>query len=323
VWHLENGDVLYYAAAVGIAHQAKSNTQRLLIGHEDDILAMALHPNKKTVATGDQKPRPSLIIWDAVTGEKLIEKKQGFAKGIDALQFSHSGKFLMAGCMNDDHNVYVFDTADNKYTLLATEKGGKEFILSATWLSDDNFVTVGLKHYCLWTFGGSSLKSSKGQFGKYNNMLLSSAKTASGDVVCGTALGELQVWKQVSCVKATKAHSKMLDAILVFNDMYPKFTQHPDRRRGHEDQRLEREVRAGHHHRGRQPRRGLLPHARASPLGRREEKEARGRPLLQRGLRVRLHRSRRSLRRRWRLGGLPAEVRLSGQGPLRAEQEMD
>lgn len=281
VWYLQNGDVLYYAAAVGIAHNVKSNTQKLMVAHEDDILAMALHPDRKTVATGDQKPRPSMIIWDAVTGEKLVEKKQGFAKGIDVLQFSYSGKFLMAGCMNDDHNVYVFDTTDNKYSLLATEKGGKEFILSATWLSDDNFVTVGLKHYCFWTFSGASLKSSKGQFGKNNNMLLSSAKSASGDVLCGTALGELQVWKQVSCVKVTKAHSKMLDAIFVLNDMYAQLTQNLDRRRRPEGQRVEREVRAGLKHRSRKPGGRLLPHARACHLRRREAQKARTGPVLE------------------------------------------
>lgn len=219
MWYVHNGDVLYYAAAVGIVHNVKSNTQKLLVSHEDDVLAMALHPNLRTVATGDKKPRPSMIIWDAIDGSKIKEVKQGFAKGIDNLQYSASGKYLMASCMNDDHNVYVFDASDDKYTLLASEKGGKEFILGTVWLNDESFVTAGIKHYCVWNFSGSSLKSSKGQFGKNNNLLLCANKAANGDVLCGTAKGEMQVWKNTSIVKVQNGHKKLLDAICVVNDL--------------------------------------------------------------------------------------------------------
>ena len=46
------GRIIYHVAAVGIVYCAQTHEQSFFHGHNDDILCMALHPNKMTVASG-------------------------------------------------------------------------------------------------------------------------------------------------------------------------------------------------------------------------------------------------------------------------------
>jgi|LakMenEpi03Aug12_release.lakeMendotaPanAssembly.Ray.scaffolds.fasta_scaffold900725_1 hypothetical protein len=75
------------AAALGIIHDIDSNTQKFIGGkqtpmvpktegdqlshHRDDILCLAMTNDRTKVATGEIGPKPSVIIWDAKTGEKI------------------------------------------------------------------------------------------------------------------------------------------------------------------------------------------------------------------------------------------------------------
>lgn len=43
---------MYHVAAVGIVYNRQQNTQRFYLGHDDDILCLAIHPLKDYVATG-------------------------------------------------------------------------------------------------------------------------------------------------------------------------------------------------------------------------------------------------------------------------------
>ena len=52
IFYLVSGEVAYFAAAVGIVYSQASHSQRLFMGHDDDITSMALHPSRRIVATG-------------------------------------------------------------------------------------------------------------------------------------------------------------------------------------------------------------------------------------------------------------------------------
>ena len=41
------------------------HTQRFFMGHKDDITAVALHPNRVTVASGEVGKRPVVCVWHA------------------------------------------------------------------------------------------------------------------------------------------------------------------------------------------------------------------------------------------------------------------
>jgi hypothetical protein len=50
------GNVVYHIAAVGIVYSGVDHSQSFFTGHNDDILCLAMHPDKVTVASGQVRP---------------------------------------------------------------------------------------------------------------------------------------------------------------------------------------------------------------------------------------------------------------------------
>jgi hypothetical protein len=75
LFYTQIGEIVYHVAAVGVIYNRQQNTQRFYLGHDDDILCLAIHPLKDYVATGqvsslkrpcdnksDRKPFQKLIL---------------------------------------------------------------------------------------------------------------------------------------------------------------------------------------------------------------------------------------------------------------------
>ena len=68
----ELNEIVYYCGMVGIVATWKQNStdvqQRFFFGHDNDIQCIAIHPNRRFVATGQQKNtgsgKPYCCIWD-------------------------------------------------------------------------------------------------------------------------------------------------------------------------------------------------------------------------------------------------------------------
>lgn len=52
LFYTQTGEIVYHVAAVGVVYNRQQNTQRFYLGHDDDILCLAIHPIKDYVATG-------------------------------------------------------------------------------------------------------------------------------------------------------------------------------------------------------------------------------------------------------------------------------
>ena len=52
LFYLQNGEIVYHVAAVGIVYNRDRHSQKFYLGHTDDILCLAIHPAKDIVATG-------------------------------------------------------------------------------------------------------------------------------------------------------------------------------------------------------------------------------------------------------------------------------
>lgn len=52
LFYTQTGEIVYHVAAVGVVYNRQQNTQRFYLGHDDDILCLAIHPLKDYVATG-------------------------------------------------------------------------------------------------------------------------------------------------------------------------------------------------------------------------------------------------------------------------------
>ncbi len=84
--------------------------------------------------------------------------------------------------------------------MLFCEKGDTAKILDSIWINDNTFVTVGVSHYKLWTLSDKGVTGSRGVFGKASKTLVCVGKL-NEIILCGSALGELQIWSQQTQIK--------------------------------------------------------------------------------------------------------------------------
>ena len=85
LFYLQNGEIVYHVAAVGIVYNRDRHSQKFYLGHTDDILCLANHPAKDIVATGQ------VGLLGDVQGQ--IADMEGCIRGIIMilLSFSFSG----------------------------------------------------------------------------------------------------------------------------------------------------------------------------------------------------------------------------------------
>lgn len=108
-------------------------------------------------------------------------------KGVAAIAFSPSGDKLVAAAIDNDHFIGVFDLKSNA---TMSFKGGKDVIVDIDWSSETNFVSIGVKHFKVWSPSGKEYKGTTGQFGKANN-LLSGICFVNNQTLVGAANGDL------------------------------------------------------------------------------------------------------------------------------------
>ena len=63
--------------------------------------------------------------------------------------------------MDDDHEVALLDLQKNR--MIAKKKGGKKVILKLGWISNDEFVSVGIRHFRHWNINKSTLQHKDGK----------------------------------------------------------------------------------------------------------------------------------------------------------------
>ena len=70
-------------------------------------------------------------------------------KGVLAVAISPDGNRGVCVGMDDDHMIGLLDL--QKGMLISTAKGGKKVILKMGWVSNSEFVTIGINHFKSWT----------------------------------------------------------------------------------------------------------------------------------------------------------------------------
>lgn len=76
LFYTQTGEIVYHVAAVGVVYNRQQNTQRFYLGHDDDILCLAIHPLKDYVATGQVGSVFISNKTEVVTTESLFWRKE-------------------------------------------------------------------------------------------------------------------------------------------------------------------------------------------------------------------------------------------------------
>lgn len=222
IFYLSTGEVVYYAAGVAIVYNKATHKQRFFLGHDDDILCCALHPDKTTVVTGQVGKDPCVIVWDSITCKTITKIHQGYGnRGVQAVTFSSSGSKLACVCTDNSHTLYIWDW-QRKQCLMErkTQPGAPPTTYGVVWspFEPDRVLTYGQnyikffllqrpppkkEHMTTW-----SAKQDAGVFSiSRTHTIFSACFLPSGIVLTGNADGAIGSWRNCRLSRLTPAHN--------------------------------------------------------------------------------------------------------------------
>ncbi|KAK3235754.1 hypothetical protein CYMTET_54067 [Cymbomonas tetramitiformis] len=234
------GKLVYHVAAVGVVLDMAQGVQSLITasassdeevpcGNTDDIVCMAMHPNKRFVATGEVGHAPKIVIWDASsTPPTCLNVVSGFhQRAVIALSFSPDGKYLASVGLDDDHSLAIYDWTTEE--LLAHSRGDKNPIHHITWSKfNGQLITTGKKHVKFWGELGQSGPITKGtRLAPHSGVMggkgklqtfYSSAVLAADTLAVGTKDGCVYVFMKNRLSFATPAHKGAVTSICLADD---------------------------------------------------------------------------------------------------------
>eukprot|EP01105_Mastigella_eilhardi_P004485 TRINITY_DN1599_c0_g1_i4.p1 TRINITY_DN1599_c0_g1~~TRINITY_DN1599_c0_g1_i4.p1 ORF type:complete len:776 (-),score=155.27 TRINITY_DN1599_c0_g1_i4:492-2624(-) len=223
-------DVAFFTSSLGVVYNKETNEQRFFTDHTDNIVCLAVHPNKKYVATGQVGPEPSICVWDGSTSPPrslafLNGKLAGHAGGIIALCFTSKtadddGLLVSIGA-EPAHTLAVWDWRKVSISAKA-EIGPNKIYVVETNRESGTIITAGLCHLTFWTVNGNAISGEEGDFGK-NADASSQAMMCCGfagptSTLVGTSEGELTVWERNVLAIRIKAHNGPVYALCVSPD---------------------------------------------------------------------------------------------------------
>jgi len=219
----KSNEIVYMTAALGIVLNTETNTQKFfgggdkskLQGHDDDITALAVHPNKKYVATGQVGKDPLICVWSASDCSLIAKFRLGKdTRAVKCIGFSKDGRYLAAVGDDNDHTVAVWEWEDGHK--VAAVPSGAEAILDLRFSSNKEatFATVGKRGVSFWTISGNSLNCKKGIFGSQKMTDMYCCEWLSnGNCITGALNGNVYVWSGNNCTKTIRAHTGLISTI--------------------------------------------------------------------------------------------------------------
>jgi len=217
-------DVVFPCAASGVIYTSSSHSQRFHTGHQGDIVALAMSDSGLVVATGDSSVgdssaalKPTVRVWDALTGKILCALPRFHSSGVSQLCFSKDGRWLASVGQDEHHSVAVYLSpngtwAEKSVTRVASSAGPSAKMLFALFSGSEAFPLMigGDKHVEFLDLNGQTLARTVGVFGKRKKIqpMLCAADLNAQTVVCGTVTGHLYEWdkSRKRCEKQTRAH---------------------------------------------------------------------------------------------------------------------
>ena len=97
-----------------------------------------MHPNGTLVATGENGPRPSIVVWSTETMQPVAELKGVHKKAILQLEFSPDGKSLASVGGDTNYPLVVYDWSSGE--VRCQSKGGPEKSLAIAYSPDGNTI---------------------------------------------------------------------------------------------------------------------------------------------------------------------------------------
>eukprot|EP00201_Polytomella_parva_P008190 CAMPEP_0175056820 /NCGR_PEP_ID=MMETSP0052_2-20121109/10898_1 /TAXON_ID=51329 ORGANISM="Polytomella parva, Strain SAG 63-3" /NCGR_SAMPLE_ID=MMETSP0052_2 /ASSEMBLY_ACC=CAM_ASM_000194 /LENGTH=683 /DNA_ID=CAMNT_0016321919 /DNA_START=241 /DNA_END=2291 /DNA_ORIENTATION=+ len=192
VFYNDRGEIVYFAAAVGIVYDKASHTQRFFLGHDDDITCLALHSDRSTVATGQLGSKPCVLLWDSTgRGSRGGEGGEGAGggecrligrlpfqlsdRGVQAVAFSpprpgdEAGSLLACINLDTSHSLTILAaaTAPDRAAKDVSRRAAAVYGIAWSSYEPDRLATYGLNHLKFWNLNidSAAIRAAKGEGG--------------------------------------------------------------------------------------------------------------------------------------------------------------
>uniref|UniRef100_A0A672SZE4 EMAP like 6 n=1 Tax=Sinocyclocheilus grahami TaxID=75366 RepID=A0A672SZE4_SINGR len=121
LYYTAGKEIVYFVAGVGVVYSTREHTQKFFLGHNDDIISLALHPDKTQVATGQVGKDPYICVWDSYALTTVSILRDVHTHGVACLAFDADGQRLASVGLDAKNTVCVWDW--KKGRVLATATG--------------------------------------------------------------------------------------------------------------------------------------------------------------------------------------------------------
>uniref|UniRef100_A0AAQ4S2U2 EMAP like 6 n=1 Tax=Gasterosteus aculeatus aculeatus TaxID=481459 RepID=A0AAQ4S2U2_GASAC len=196
LYYTAGKEVVYFVAGVGVVYNTREHSQRFYLGHNDDIISLALHPED-----------PYVCVWDSFTAQSVSLLRDEHTHGIACLAFSADGQRLASIGLDAKNTMCIWDWKRGK--ILATATGHSDRIFDVSWdpFQQNRLVSCGVKHIKFWSLCGNALTPKRGIFGKTGDLqTILCVASAKDDLTYSGALnGDIYVWKLLNLTRTVQA----------------------------------------------------------------------------------------------------------------------
>uniref|UniRef100_A0A3Q2XCV2 EMAP like 5 n=1 Tax=Hippocampus comes TaxID=109280 RepID=A0A3Q2XCV2_HIPCM len=199
-------EIVYFVAGVGVVYNTREHKQKFYLGHNDDIISLALHPERVLVATGQVGKEPYICVWDSYTVQTVSILKDVHSHGVACLAFDLEGQCLVSVGLDSKNTICVWDWRRGK--VLAAAPGHTDRIFDISWdlYQPSKLVSCGVKHIKFWSLCGNALTPKRGVFGKTGELQTILCLACAKDEVTysGALNGDIYVWKGINLMRTVQ-----------------------------------------------------------------------------------------------------------------------
>ncbi|EGV91908.1 Echinoderm microtubule-associated protein-like 5 [Cricetulus griseus] len=188
----------------------REHRQKFYRGHSDDIISLALHPERVLVATGQVGKEPYICVWDSYTVQTVSVLKDVHTHGIACLAFDLDGQRLVSVGLDSKNAVCVWDWKRGRMLSMAPGHTDRIFDISWDLYQPNKLVSCGVKHIKFWSLCGNALTPKRGVFGKTGDLqtILCLACARDELTYSGALNGDIYVWKGINLIRTIQgAHT--------------------------------------------------------------------------------------------------------------------
>lgn len=215
----KNNDLVYPISKYVIVYSSQSHSQRVLSQHLDEVVSVAMHPDRLIVASGEEGESPTLLVWHSETMDVLYRHRGLHRHAIVHLVFSPNGQVLLS--LDKDENKTIIATRWADGTILFKDSIQAQYSPIGIVLKKNTFVCTCDTKIWFWIKYREGYTRQAGVFpkNKPEEAVLSILPTANGEnVITGMITGRLMLWLGINCIRLVKAHTSAVTVLCQAHD---------------------------------------------------------------------------------------------------------